>query len=254
MVTVFFHSVGRNIDDLKPELGELGDFNVGSEARCEQSQLVAFVQQEILLQRLEGVTHSGCRAFGGEKIIYSLVILAAHRPAEIVADHHLGIFQRARRSGIMVSEDSIYHFKDEIIGINAVGGSHVVIVVFQHFSPVIVLVGFDEVKITFGATVLRRRGDYPYRSVEYLSFGLGGSEETEKEESLAGTRQKPVGVATAGIEECGCRTLRVFFSQTYQSAFYFKRTHFFQSALISAVFGISGCIHIIILLKVLSFK
>ena len=86
----------------------------------------------------------------------------------------------------MVAQNAVDHLEHEIIGIHIVGLHHIIVVVAQHFGSVVVLVGFDEVQITFGAAVLCGRGHDSQGSVVDLALGLACGEKTQEEECLAG--------------------------------------------------------------------
>lgn len=62
----------------------------------------------------------------------------------------------------------------------------------------------------------------------------------EQEEGLARGCGYPVGVASAGVEECGCRLAGVGLGQSYKFVFDFERTHALEPLFIVAAFGIDG--------------
>ena len=72
MIAVFCHLQSFYLYDIKKITGLFRNLYIRSEYRSEKDDLVSLIQQEILLQGIEDVTHGGSSAFGSEKVEYSL--------------------------------------------------------------------------------------------------------------------------------------------------------------------------------------
>ena len=72
MIAVFCHLQGFYLYDIKKITSLFRNLYIRSEYRSEENDLVSLIQQEILLQGIEDITHGGSSALGSEKVEYSL--------------------------------------------------------------------------------------------------------------------------------------------------------------------------------------
>ena len=181
------------------------------------------------LHGIEYVAHSCRGTFGGEKVIDGLVVASAHSPAHVVAHNYLGVFEDSGRCGVMVAQNAVDPFKHQFVGIRIVGRHHVVVDMIQYMSARTALVVDKEGLESVGHTLLGRALGDAERRVVFHAVGLADRKLAQKEECLAGEGQHPVGIATAGVEECCCRAACVEFGEINQSVLDFKRAHGRQS-------------------------
>ena len=116
--SVVRHAVGMQFYHVELVATQLRNFNVGGESGHHQGDTVTFIQQEVLLEGIEEVTHGGGSAFGGKEVecaAWRAVI--AHFLRQIILHQYFGEVQDAVGHRVLVADDGFCPFMYQGVGI-----------------------------------------------------------------------------------------------------------------------------------------
>ena len=226
MVAVGFDLVGTYGHDVESEAVEFGNLDVGREQRCHKRYAVAFLDEVVGLEGVEGIAHGGCSALGGEEV--EVAAFAGVPVAEFLGEIRLydclGVFEYAGRGGVLVAYYALGPFVGEFVGVGFELVDEVAVRAFEQSASFAVAVVDEELLKARGYARAARYAGYSGR-VGVHAFALRHSPRSEQEECFAGVVGYPVGVAAPCIEEGGGGLAGVVLGKRYQFVFDFKGAH-----------------------------
>ena len=160
MISVVLHFVGVDVDNIEREAFELRNLYVGGECRHHQSHLVALAYQEVLLNGIESIAHSGRSTLGGKQVVDALVVgRSAHGQAQIVLHDQLCGAQDAVGRGILVADHGLSEFMRQCVGVVVVFIDKVVEGLSEQFrSGAVFVVGKERAETCAAVLHLRDAG------------------------------------------------------------------------------------------------
>ena len=224
MQPVFAHAVGMQFGHLEPVTVQLGNLYVRCKGGNHEGDTVAFVQQEILLQRIEDITHGSRSAFGGKQVESSARrTVVAHFLIQVVAYQHFGELQDAVGHRILVAYDAFRPFVYEAVGVDGMLHQHVVVGLFQQFGSGLVGIAFEELLKAGGNTLFfGDAGDAFGEKHDVTAFFQ--SEFSQKEKGFAWSGCNPVGITAPGVQHGTGGLFQAFICHVDKTVFQFKGT------------------------------
>ena len=126
MIPVSGHFKRVDLDHIEQVTRLFGYFDIWSKDRSEQDDLIAFIQQEVLLQGVEDITHRSCPAFCCKKVELTFGRMAiAKCQLQIVFYQHFRIFQNTVRNRVLVTNHPFGPFMYEVVFIDTLFTDHI---------------------------------------------------------------------------------------------------------------------------------
>ena len=128
MISVTRHFQRMYFRYIKQITDLFGYFYIRSKDRSKQDDLVSFIQQEVLLKRVEDVTHGSRTALGGKQIEFTFGrLVVAQCLIQIITHQYFRIFQNTVGNRILVTDHTFCPLMYQVVFINILYTYHIII-------------------------------------------------------------------------------------------------------------------------------